>query len=106
MFHVYLHLSYLNVLQISKQFNNSLKLKLEARFFILLISSFSTVELSKTTCSSSSLYASHAITVKLDKRVSDNFNSFLHVAITLKSLLKSLNSFSSLVVNVPWNILY
>jgi hypothetical protein len=78
-------------------------LKFGANFVILLISSSWTAELSKTTCSSFSLYGSQAITVKRDKRASDNFNSSpgLHVAITLKFSLKFLSSLFSFVVKVP-----
>ena len=91
---------------ILKQFNNSLKLKVGASFFIVLISSSSTAELSKTIFSSSLVYDSHAITVKRDKRASDNFNSspVLRVAITLKSTLKFLILYFLLLL--MWNIFY
>ena len=78
-------------------------MKFGAKSLNSFISLSSTAESAKTTFSSSSVYGSHVITVNLDKSASDNFSSSpgLHVAITLKSLLKSLSSLFSFVVNVP-----
>ena len=78
-------------------------MKFGARLLNSFISLSLTAELSKTTLSSSSVYGSHAIMVNLDKSASDNFISspVLHVAITLKFLLKFLNSLFSFVVKVP-----